>query len=529
MTGPSERDKRDNDLMRKLLPPQGPPPSMAGPSSPGGGSEDVRTRESFRNPMTDIGDIIVGTDYGAAVAVPIGDEDQVLTVTDLGSGVLVPRWQDATGGGGGGLTIQLATVEIADNVDTLDFEGDQFFVVDNGGGNVGIAIDGDYAFEAVAAILTSDDMSVTITPDSGDNTVDLSVAGGSALAVYEGGVSFEDPTSILDFDGTIFDLDNPSAGHVSVTLDPAGFQEMTEQAMADVLISSDASILFTWNDGANTIDLTIDPDTLEETVQDIVAAQITSTDGSVDITYDDAGDGEIDLSVVDYVIDAIDDALDDEGSRTWVNTHAFGQIIAQPTTTTVLLYGMSTGTSAGTTSSADDTAGAWIQCTQTTTASFSGRSNMGISYFPDWGLTWVSRNKLYSTITNQRFWTGMFSGTLANATDNDLPPSSSMAAFRHSTNASDTNFQCVSSDGSGNYEVTDSGVAAVAGADHKFRIHFGTTTARFYIDDLLVAVHSTRVPASGANMGWLTGVKNLVGGGSARGLLWGYLSLSRRN
>lgn len=526
MTGQSERDKLDNDLARKLMGKQVQRVSMTSGSSAGGDNPDSRARDSFRNPMTDVGDIIVGTTDGAALRLAIGDEDYVLTVFDIGGGVLVPRWRPG-GGGGGSLTIQLATVEIADNVDTLDFEGDQFFVVDNGGGNVGIALDGDYVFEAVSALLTSDDMSVTITPDSGDNTVDLSVSGGAALDVWQSGSTFENPTSILDFDGTIFDLGNPSAGNVTVTLDPDGFQEMTEQAMSDVLISSDASILFTWNDGANTIDVTIDPDTLEESVQDIVAAQLTSVDGTVDIVYDDAGAGTIDLSVDDFVATAIDEAIGEQGSRTWMNNHAFGALNKVPTSTSVLNYGMSTGTSAGTASSADDTSGAYLQLSQTTTSSHSGRSDMQIGYLPDWGLTWVAKVKMFSVITSQRFWTGMFSSVLATATDNDLPASTSMAAFRHSTNASDTNFQAVSSDGSGNYEVTDTGVAAAANDDHIFRIHFGTTIARFYIDNVLVATHTTRVPASGANMGWLTSVKNLVGGGSARGIKWSYMTLSR--
>lgn len=63
---------------------------------------DKAKRDSFRNPMSTPGDIIVGGEGGGPVRVGIGLEDEVLTVVDIGGGELRPRWATATGGGGGG-------------------------------------------------------------------------------------------------------------------------------------------------------------------------------------------------------------------------------------------------------------------------------------------------------------------------------------------------------------------------------------------------------------------------------------------
>jgi hypothetical protein len=44
--------------------------------------------------MSTIGDIIVAGESGAATRLGIGTVGQILTVVDIGGGVLVPRWVD---------------------------------------------------------------------------------------------------------------------------------------------------------------------------------------------------------------------------------------------------------------------------------------------------------------------------------------------------------------------------------------------------------------------------------------------------
>ena len=49
--------------------------------------------QDWWNPMTGLGDIVYGGEDGQPRRLPIGPEGWVLTVVDIGGGVLVPRWQ----------------------------------------------------------------------------------------------------------------------------------------------------------------------------------------------------------------------------------------------------------------------------------------------------------------------------------------------------------------------------------------------------------------------------------------------------
>jgi hypothetical protein len=92
-----------------------------------------------------------------------------------------------------------------------------------------------------------------------------------------------------------------------------------------------------------------------------------------------------------------------------------------------------------------------------------------------------------------RLWVGIVSAGGATL-QTDTPGTAGMyvAAFRYSTNASDTNFKCVTADGA-SQTVTDSGVAADTNP-HQFTIIQSGSSYKFYIDGTLVATNTTHLP-----------------------------------
>jgi len=119
------RDKRRpyDELAALIVRNEKPQVKMTG-SSTGTGTDIINQVDSWTNPMTTKGDLIVGGETGGAVRQGIGTEDQVLTVVDVG-GDLVPRWANATGGSstinveeGGGLVSAADTI----NFDDVDFD-----------------------------------------------------------------------------------------------------------------------------------------------------------------------------------------------------------------------------------------------------------------------------------------------------------------------------------------------------------------------------------------------------------------------
>ena len=95
----SERDSLDNILGRRLirLSSSTTPSKLGTPTTPGGSDDDDRNFDAFDNPMTGIGDLIVGVDDGAPSRLGPGTDGQVLTVQSD----LTLAWSDPTGGGGG--------------------------------------------------------------------------------------------------------------------------------------------------------------------------------------------------------------------------------------------------------------------------------------------------------------------------------------------------------------------------------------------------------------------------------------------
>ncbi len=95
-------------------------------------------------------------------------------------------------------------------------------------------------------------------------------------------------------------------------------------------------------------------------------------------------------------------------------------------------------------------------------------------------------------ITNQRVWIGGFADNAATLAAGDSPTNHQMA-YRYSTGASDTHWQCITSDGS-TQTVTDSGVTPDVGTWHEFLIQRVASTVYFYIDQSLKCTTTTTLP-----------------------------------
>jgi hypothetical protein len=111
--------------------------------------------------------------------------------------------------------------------------------------------------------------------------------------------------------------------------------------------------------------------------------------------------------------------------------------------------------------------------------------------------TWI-KVKTGLNITSQRIWAGLFSSTTIN---NDTPGTTAAnlgAAFRYSTVAGDTTWQCVTFNGT-SQTVTDSGVTVAKDTRYDLVIDFvnyfaGTPSVRFYINSTLVATMTLTLP-----------------------------------
>jgi len=96
---------------------------------------------------------------------------------------------------------------------------------------------------------------------------------------------------------------------------------------------------------------------------------------------------------------------------------------------------------------------------------------------------------------------------------NSDTPALSYVGFRYSTSVPDAGWTAISDNGSGTPETTPTGVSLDTTASQIFRIEWdlGATSVRFYIDGVLVAEHSTKIPASGTLLGVAHILRELAG------------------
>lgn len=167
-------------------------------------------------------------------------------------------------------------------------------------------------------------------------------------------------------------------------------------------------------------------------------------------------------------------------------------------TQTAAVMGMATQTSIGTQANIHTTdAGEYLRYTS------SGVIDTDAGWSPDaydhtrrrYDPIWEAGVMAATTQTNTRVWFGMFSGDpMASAT-----PALHYAAFRYDTATDGTAFwRCCTDDGVGAPTVTVTTVGYTALVGHRLKIVMdslaSTPAVRFYIDDVLVATHTTDLP-----------------------------------
>jgi hypothetical protein len=110
-------------------------------------------------------------------------------------------------------------------------------------------------------------------------------------------------------------------------------------------------------------------------------------------------------------------------------------------------------------------------------------------------------------ITVSRIWCGLFSADpMASAT-----PAVHLMAFRRDTSAGDANWQAVTDNGSGTPTVTNTGITVAIDQSNRFSIVVDSAGAnvRFYIDEVLVATHTTTLPGATTNLGYVHKIRTL--------------------
>jgi hypothetical protein len=154
---------------------------------------------------------------------------------------------------------------------------------------------------------------------------------------------------------------------------------------------------------------------------------------------------------------------------------------------------------AGTVSTATSTATEPVTtnyATAATTGQIAGYGTNGFSVTRIGRVTYFSALVKLDETAQERAWVGLTTRAFSTMMGSDTPIDT--VAFRRSTIAGDTNWQCYSSSGAAN-GVTDSGVAADT-AVHLFELEFEGSDVRYYIDGVLVATRNTDMPASGTNV-----------------------------
>lgn len=148
----------------------------------------------------------------------------------------------------------------------------------------------------------------------------------------------------------------------------------------------------------------------------------------------------------------------------------------------------------------------WNQLTTAGSGNVVSLSGNGLTWRTGKNFYWTETD-IFSRTTSMRFWAGLTSATgtgpvAAVAGDDSLITAGSFrgAAFRYSTNASDTTYRCITSNGT-TQTSTSSGVAVSTGV-HIFEIREDNTANNilFFIDRALVCTMTATLPSAGGNV-----------------------------
>lgn len=98
-----------------------------------------------------------------------------------------------------------------------------------------------------------------------------------------------------------------------------------------------------------------------------------------------------------------------------------------------------------------------------------------------------------SAITSGRWWIGCFASTPLGSSD----PAIHGFGFRFDTSAGSVNWWAWNNDGGSPGTLTNTGITVTSNTAYTLRVEFPSTSEiRFYIDDVLVATHTTNLPGA---------------------------------
>lgn len=153
----------------------------------------------------------------------------------------------------------------------------------------------------------------------------------------------------------------------------------------------------------------------------------------------------------------------------------------------------------------DDTDGRWFLFSTTST---SGNASGAATLFTVTQRNWQGDStflcKTGTDVTLQRVWVGWSNGSA----DASSTPALHLAAFRYDPSIS-TSWQCVTSAGTSTQTVTTVPGAVTAGQICRLRINMTLTSVEFYVNDALVATHTTNLPTATQLLGYIVRVVTL--------------------
>lgn len=174
---------------------------------------------------------------------------------------------------------------------------------------------------------------------------------------------------------------------------------------------------------------------------------------------------------------------------------------------TVSAIGLVAPTLTATASSADDATGPWLNsATSITSGNPSGLVSTTFTVLRrDWQPEYMTRIKTdASAITTIRYWMGMFSASpdaIARGTG-----TIHLAAFSYDTGVDGTAFWRTSTSAgvANTFTTTTTTTAIAANTEYKLYINCSTasTDCKFYINDVLVATHTTNLPTITQTLGY---------------------------
>ena len=125
------------------------------------------------------------------------------------------------------------------------------------------------------------------------------------------------------------------------------------------------------------------------------------------------------------------------------------------------------------------------------------------------------RIKTHTNILQRRMWFGLWDNTFATGSmATDSTPDTFFAGFRFATDVDGTDFwRCVSIDGTGaSAEETITTTAIATVTVYTLEVRLTASDVEFYIDNVLVATHSSVVPTSSTGLGIIVQSKSLNSG-----------------